>query len=317
MRKILLALAAVSLLFVSCNKNDSGETDPMEKAFFMVSSVINQNELSLDPFNIAYRLNILINEAIANSGESVDNSANFSANTREDLFGIGAAITYDRTTGIYTITFQGAKPDNDYLRGGKVYVHTNGHPKLNEAGAEWKISTEQDSPYSISVEGLSFTMNLSEEPSSISGSVTMPVSYVITAQGESEWLVQMEHFNCWKESAFASDWTASYMIGQSGASCLPEDVQNEEYTITVSADNSKTMTFNKFSVSTDRPIRAKAGCGYGMKVPGGVINLTHTLNNGQLDECTLEWVSSETYGECHPAMKITYAGYIETVETGN
>ena len=61
MKRLLLLLGCVAA-FSSCLKNDKFERDMTSTGYIIYSSAAKQTLVALDPFNVAFRLNILIAE---------------------------------------------------------------------------------------------------------------------------------------------------------------------------------------------------------------------------------------------------------------
>ena len=97
MKRLLLLLGCVAA-FSSCLKNDKFERDMTSTGYIIYSSAAKQTLVALDPFNVAFRLNILIAE-----GDGDFNAA--PGEIRQKMFSTGTVISYDETRANYKLVF--------------------------------------------------------------------------------------------------------------------------------------------------------------------------------------------------------------------
>ena len=91
---------------------------------------MNQSVFSLDPFDVAFRLNTLI----------VEGNGDYEAapqGVRDTLFAPGTILSYNETDGRYTLQYNGRAPHmkNDYTRMGDLIIKTNGYATLTDGPA--------------------------------------------------------------------------------------------------------------------------------------------------------------------------------------
>lgn len=309
MKKIFLVLAAVSLLFASCLKSDPPETDPMIPALLMYSAVSFQNIAALDPFSVAFRLNSLLTEAEGNDFENIVPA------TKEKFFGTWTKISYEASSGVYTIEFTGGAAEGDYLRSGKLFIHTNGNPVLTDE-AVWDISTETDKPYAMSLSDASL-VNINLVPDTDADTDAESQSrykYSIRTKDLHEWEVKVTDFDSWvNSSSLHSNWGCTYTISHDGASQLPGAIEAAKYYVYVgtSSDAKTFLLGDRISVTTQSPIVYSAKCGWGVIVSGGEITISLSdISYTSEGYCIVQW--TETDNDCKPGTYIYYNGYEKT-----
>ena len=94
--------------------------------YIIYSSAAKQTLVALDPFNVAFRLNILIAE-----GDGDFNAA--PGEIRQKMFSTGTVISYDETRANYKLVFNSGSISGDYPRKGTITISTNGYGSLAEA----------------------------------------------------------------------------------------------------------------------------------------------------------------------------------------
>ena len=119
MKRLLLLLGCVAA-FSSCLKNDKFERDMTSTGYIIYSSAAKQTLVALDPFNVAFRLNILIAE-----GDGDFNAA--PGEIRQKMFSTGTVISYDETCPNYKLVFNSGSISGDYPRKGTITISTNGY----------------------------------------------------------------------------------------------------------------------------------------------------------------------------------------------
>ena len=122
MKRLLLLLGCVAA-FSSCLKNDKFERDMTSTGYIIYSSAAKQTLVALDPFNVAFRLNILIAE-----GDGDFNAA--PGEIRQKMFSTGTVISYDETRANYKLVFNSGSISGDYPRKGTITISTNGYGSL-------------------------------------------------------------------------------------------------------------------------------------------------------------------------------------------
>lgn len=149
MKKLLLLMAGCAALFSSCLKGYEGTSAPSTLPYYsLYINTMNQSVFSLDPFDVAFRLNTLI----------VEGNGDYEAapqGVRDTLFAPGTILSYNETDGRYTLQYNGRAPHmkNDYTRMGDLIIKTNGYATLTEPGARWNIEFPSETKYRI-VDGM-------------------------------------------------------------------------------------------------------------------------------------------------------------------
>ena len=174
MKKLLLLMAGCAALFSSCLKDYEGTSAPSTLPYYsLYINTMNQSVFSLDPFDVAFRLNTLI----------VEGNGDYEAapqGVRDTLFAPGTMLSYNETDGRYTLQYNGRAPHmkNDYTRMGDLIIKTNGYATLTEPGARWNIEfSPAETKYRI-VDG--------------SASVSMTsTSYIVSLTSTNQWAVTM------------------------------------------------------------------------------------------------------------------------------
>ncbi|MCC8089407.1 MAG: hypothetical protein LIO79_09150 [Rikenellaceae bacterium] len=134
MKKIIIPIIVSGLLLFSCMDNKNTEQDSFFYYQEWYKLVTLQNDMVLDPFNIAYRLNIYLNETDPNLQNSLLD---------------GMKITTEGTK--YILDFSLVNKEYDLQRYGQVTIETNGED-FNSEGAVWVITTDDDYPYIVQKE---------------------------------------------------------------------------------------------------------------------------------------------------------------------
>ena len=104
MKKLLLLMAGCAALFSSCLKGNEGPSAPSTLPYYShYINTMNQSVFSLDPFDVAFRLNTLI----------VEGNGDYEAapqGVRDTLFAPGTILSYNETDGRYTLQYNGRAP---------------------------------------------------------------------------------------------------------------------------------------------------------------------------------------------------------------
>ena len=102
----LLVLAGCIATLSSCLKNDYYERTQTAMGYNIYVSVRKQNVMTMDPFNVAFRLNTLIEEGNGDPNQAPDSIKNL-------LCTAETTITFDEASGIYTLTYTGSPTAGD------------------------------------------------------------------------------------------------------------------------------------------------------------------------------------------------------------
>lgn len=293
---ILLTLGCAAA-FSSCLKNDRYESDLNAPGYDMYAIVTRQNIVALDPFNAAFRLDMLIAEGDGDYNEAPTEIMN-------TLFSAGTTIAYDEPTGVYTLTYNGSPSSKDNVRIGTIRIRTNGYASLDEPQARWDIDLSQTNAYSI----------FDPEEIAISAS-----SYAIENQGNNKWQVVMKNF-CAKFATAenGSDWTAVYLIEQQQGGRLYKEVTKSNFLVSTTANNSTTMDApteaNRLYASTpDIPFMFNPSCSRRLPVAQGEMNI-YLANDIDLESFTTVQIGPDDPSVCYPITRITYQGTTKEYE---
>ena len=293
---ILLTLGCAAA-FSSCLKNDRYESDLNAPGYDMYAIVTRQNIVALDPFNAAFRLDMLIAEGDGDYNEAT-------AEIMNTLFSAGTTIAYDEPTGVYTLTYNGSPSSKDNVRIGTIRIRTNGYASLDEPQARWDIDLSQTNAYSI----------FDPEEIAISAS-----SYAIENQGDNKWQVVMKNF-CAKFATAenGSDWTAVYLIEQQQGGRLYKEVTKSNFLVSTTANNSTTMDApteaNRLYASTpDIPLMFNPSCSRRLPVAQGEMNI-YLANDIDLESFTTVQIGPDDPSVCYPITRITYQGTTKEYE---
>ena len=264
MKRLLLLLGCVAA-FSSCLKNDKFERDMTSTGYIIYSSAAKQTLVALDPFNVAFRLNILIAE-----GDGDFNAA--PGEIRQKMFSTGTVISYDETRANYKLVFNSGSISGDYPRKGTITISTNGYGSLAEAGARWDIY-------------LSDSYAMFSDSKAI---YTSSGTYSVTNSGDNTWQVSIQQLvsvlpdagivegSDGSEIEFESDWTASYTIKQETGTQKLTDVRNSIFTVSTNVLNGKTMYLpaDQLNVSTPKPFQFNPACSASAPVGNGLMTTT-------------------------------------------
>ena len=300
MKRLLLLLGCVAA-FSSCLKNDKFERDMTSTGYIIYSSAAKQTLVALDPFNVAFRLNILIAE-----GDGDFNAA--PGEIRQRMFSTGTVISYDETRANYKLVFNSGSISGDYPRKGTITISTNGYGSLAEAGARWDIY-------------LSDSYAMFSDSKAI---YTSSSTYSVTNSGDNTWQVSIQQLvsvlpdagivegSDGSEIKFESDWTASYTIKQEKGTQKLTDVRNSIFTISTSVLNGKTMYLpaDQLNVSTPKPVQFNPACSASAPVGNGLMTISLANDDEMMSNyTTAEVMGGDQLNTCFPKIKISYGGY--------
>lgn len=299
----LLVLAGCIATLSSCLKNDYYERTQTAMGYNIYVSVRKQNVMTMDPFNVAFRLNTLIEEGNGDPNQAPDSIKNL-------LCTAETTITFDEVSGIYTLTYTGSptagdSDDKDFIRKGTICIKTNGYPTLGTPSAQWEIDFNTAPTYSIFSNGDEIKLTAS--------------SYTISNTGDNNWTAYVSRFISSVPSVsedgttydYKSNWDGSYQFTQSSGTQKLADVQNAIFTIN-STNSGTTMYYpnDNMTVSTPTPFRYNPQCSTVIPVGDGkmIIFLSNDPNLENYTEAQLLG-GSET-NVCNPKTQISYGGYV-------
>ena len=217
-------MAGCAALFSSCLKDYEGTSAPSTLPYYsLYINTMNQSVFSLDPFDVAFRLNTLI----------VEGNGDYEAapqGVRDTLFAPGTILSYNETDGRYTLQYNGRAPHmkNDYTRMGDLIIKTNGYATLTEPGARWNIEFPSETKYKI-VDG--------------SASVSMTsTSYIVSLTSTNQWAVTMSGMATTQSASnLSSDWNGTYRIVQLSGDQTYDAIKASHYTISTEILYGKSM----------------------------------------------------------------------------
>jgi len=293
---ILLTLGCAAA-FSSCLKNDRYESDVNAPGYDMYVIVMRQNIVALDPFNAAFRLNMLIAEGDGDYTEAP-------AEIKNALFSAGTTIAYDEPTGVYTLAYNGSPSSKDNVRTGTIRIRTNGYASLDEPQARWDIDLPQTNGYSIF------------DPEEIAISAE---SYAVENRGDNKWQASMKSFRAkFAVAENGSNWTAVYQIEQQEGGRLYKEVTKSNFLVSTFANNSTTMDApmeaDRLSASTpDVPFMYNPACSRRLPVAQGEMNI-YLTNDTDLASFTTVQIGPDAPSVCYPVTRITYQGTTKEYE---
>ncbi|MCD7962854.1 MAG: hypothetical protein LUF90_04720 [Rikenellaceae bacterium] len=279
--KKLITPALLSILFLSSclsNKNDDNDSFHSYQQWYLLVSL--QNDLVMDPFNIAYRLNIYLNET--------------SQDTKDNLLK-GLTLTKDGNEYILDFNPQEA-PDNDLARYGRLTINTHGQD-FNSEGAVWSIKTDDDNPYIVQKELYGFV-----EEKITNG------KYTITNTGDKQWSINADriYMRFITESLFC-DWYLKVNIKQTkdglDYASLISGAEFEMETDKTSTSGGRTVYDTRFRYEIDSPVLYSSKCPYQTKA-GGSETIIRMDDYDLVGQDTVIFDMGRTLN-CEPQYKIT------------
>lgn len=287
MKKVIL-LGVMAIVISSCVKlQPKPEEDPTYDGYLQTTGVVNQSIVALDAFNVAFRLNVLMNEGngdITAAPESAKNTL------------LGSLTTIEKTdAGLYTIKCNGVMGSKDYMRSGTIYIET-GNKSLSTPGNQWVIYTKEEFPYIMT-----------------SGRTKMQIdlgSYTVSNTQVNAWEIVIGGFVSKMGNDMDALWNSTVKIEQemSKGQTLA-DIGQSIYSMFITVTNSETMYYgNKFDASTVKPLKINPVC---MKNSASTV----IVGDGQmrvwepsemmltLSDCV--WLGT-TIDDCEPKMQVTY-----------
>ncbi len=299
----LLVLAGCIAIFSSCLKNDYFERTQTAMGYNIYVSVRKQNVMTLDPFNVAFRLNTLIEEGNGDPNQAPDSIKRLLCTSE-------TTITFDETNGTYTLTYTGSPTegdsyDKDFVRKGSISIKTNGYPTLGTPSAQWDIDFNTSSTYSIYSNGDEIKLTAS--------------SYSINNTGDNTWTVYVSQFVSSVPSIssegttveYKSKWNGSYQISQNNGSQKLSDIQYSIFSIN-SNNNGTTMYYpiDNMTVSTPTPFLYNPQCSSVVPVGNGKM-LIFLADDPNLENYTeAELLGGSEINVCNPKTRISYGGYV-------
>ena len=218
---LLLFTASVMMTFTSCFKGSGYEEGPLDPGKAIFNAAYSQHTHAIEPVNFAFRLNVLLNEAI-DQGVAIDNLAALKAMELqiEDIEGDKSVFNkvFQRSqtraqlesieNGVYTIHFGDDSSNPYFYRLGRIIINTGGLT-LEEL--------ENSSSWTISLAGVAGneTFNYYEYNEVIS--VSKDVEYGIFASGDRYWeVISNEYVAVSSIYKFESKWDLNFKITQEG-----------------------------------------------------------------------------------------------------
>lgn len=251
MNRIILPLVAVALLFVSCDKSKSEIPDPFEGYKGLYNLVSVQNNVAMDPFNVAYRLNIYLN--------AIKNNPSNAQSLRTKFFEGAEISTKDNETYTLKYTFPTQMPVNDLWRNGTVIINTHGQD-LSAPNAIWEVTTDSDNPYILSINDYGVLEQRLEAG-----------KYQITTVSENRWEVNAnEMYIRMISMGLFSLWNVSVFVEQTKGGQVP-DLANAEFKIETNpavVNGGKTLYSSRIHYATLSPVLYAAACKYLSKAGG-------------------------------------------------
>lgn len=299
----LLVLAGCIATLSSCLKNDYYERTQTATGYNIYVSVYKQNVMTLDPFNVAFRLNTLINEGNGDPNQAPDSIKRLLCTSE-------TTISFNESNGVYTLTYTGSPTEGDidkkdFVRKGTININTNGYATLDVPSAQWEVSFSSSPNYSIFSSGDEIKLTAS--------------SYFISNIGDNSWTVSTTQFVS-SVPATSSDgttidaksaWNATYTITQSAGTQKLSDIQSAIFSIQ-STCNGTTMYFpiDKMIVSTPTPFQYNPQCSTLVPVGDGKM-LIYLSDDANLENYTeAQLLGGSETNVCNPKTRISYGGYV-------
>ena len=268
----LLVLAGCIATLSSCLKNDYYERTQTATGYNIYVSVYKQNVMTLDPFNVAFRLNTLINEGNGDPNQAPDSIKRLLCTSE-------TTISFNESNGVYTLTYTGSPTEGDidkkdFVRKGTININTNGL-----TASSYFISNIGDNSWTVST-----TQFVSSVPATSSDGTTIDAK---------------------------SAWNATYTVTQSAGTQKLSDIQSAIFSIQ-STCNGTTMYFpiDKMIVSTPTPFQYNPQCSTLVPVGDGKM-LIYLSDDANLENYTeAQLLGGSETNVCNPKTRISYGGYV-------
>lgn len=311
-RLFTLLAVALTISLSSCMKSTKYEPSPVQGGINIYNSVNNTNVISLDPLNIAIRLNTLIYDAKQNATADLNNvivkdDKDKEYNVKTALF--GAATIILKTGTKYSITYQsGYESQTDLNRRGTFFVETTNDKNLYEEEARWTVTmgtgTEaaNTKPY---IYGGSSGNNIYYGESSYS--LSNYGAGTIEVNGTYSGYVKEEYKADWTVHSTISLYDAKGLISLKGAEKITID-----YTSSGKLLNSTALS-TESSISTYTALDYKPSCGISNIQSGKItarfpdLKVTYPQDHPS-DVVTVEWTAGTS---CRSTIDVTYNGFTE------
>lgn len=218
----ILSIAAGVIAFFACDSNTkNNETNDIFLDYIQWNQLATlHNDLALDPFNIAYRLNIYLK---ADNKDEVF----------EELFK-GAELRVSGNE--YTVQYNAVvESQMDFARTGRVVINTYGED-FSEEDSQWQITTDNNHPYIVRRGGgygvYEMKMNTGD--------------YNVVSKGNKKWHIQGSGvYQLYSEVGYFTDWDINvYMTqtkGNADYTSLFDEVEFELETDPSKATGGKTF----------------------------------------------------------------------------
>ncbi len=295
MRKLFIItslLATFICTFSSCNKpDDDGGGTQMGIILLTYESIMKQNTIALDPFNVALRFNALL----------VDSDGDYkNEEIKNKLLGENTNISYDETEGKYIIS-NNSNLSTDLKRTGQLEIITNGYATLQEPNAIWNLKTNTSSPYTIFYGNYDIIIEIPQANN----------SYMIQNTGD-KWTINMRSVLSYPQ-AYSSDddfksyWTAIYTVVPDTFSGSAEVLKSTKFSISPDVTTSTTMyTTDVLNIMTSSPMRYNPICGTRAFAPGGSLIVSVAEATDPSGYFSVEWLENES--GCKPTVALTFQG---------
>lgn len=307
MKKLLFFLFSAGIL-ASCLDDEYTQPNLMENGIEIFNIVNNQQDYTMDPVSLAFRLNILLNEAAAagTPGDFSHITYEKEDDTRvlmqEYLLSSLASVS-QTSEGVWELVFEGNGVNG--ARTGKVVINTGGLmlEELYGTGQQWYISLPEGS--SIKYD---FSRNGDERVITwLNGTFSIAPGII-----ENNWTVYVSDYVCsYNKLNHSSRWGGKFTITRVGA--LPASLRNTRAsTFQFRGEAEGIPYYSTLSMSYEaKELVYKPSCSENYISSGSAV--ASFLERGELSESdypslttVIQWISGET--ECRNNIMMTYNG---------
>ncbi len=319
MKKILFAFPVIAVLALTACMKNSSEPDPLDPGRTMYIWVKNQNTVALDPANIAFRFDVLLNEFAA-AGKNVEtdelnvtpSGASSSVDLKSKLFAPAPHIEFklvDAPTGKWRIKYtSGYESNNDIEKSGILYITTFGKTLKDLTQADfWRMEFDMNNPLTLE-SGSTFYKIIGSNGYTIHGGGTAGM-WNLLADGVSSYI----------ESAIKSDWTIEHTITSDGWTGMYAGLLKTEFMVETGSYSSGNTFYAledsyEFVYTVEEPLRIHIAC-ENQLMYGGEEKVAFS-NYSQVDQSRFPAASvrvawSRGASECYANATIQYNGYTE------
>ena len=290
MKRLVLPIIAALALLSSCNNSKGEDYDPFAIYLEWYKLTSAQNDLALDPFNVAYRLNVYLKAVAADPRQ---------AETLRNRFFEGAQIlTKDNKTYTISYTFRTGEVRRDLNRQGDVIVHTEG-ADLSTPGTTWTVTTTQARPYQVNLTNY----GIIEQRLSTG-------SYMIRTTAADQWEVVTPNDGVYMRMTamgLYSNWYVGVKITQVQGNQTPDALTDARFQVEILPGNEnggKNLYSSYFRYQILSPLLYQAQCTYLQKSGGEERIIPLDANTGSVG------IDSVTYDRgnqwmCNPPYSVT------------